>query len=81
MTQWRIVPSDGSGGGSIDTLPSDVTVVDTMLPPASTTTVVGVSTMSTKSDAGSGRVVAGVGLIGIGAAVAVAWWVRALRSA
>ena len=52
-----------------------------MLPPASTTTVVGVSTMSTKSDAGSGRVVAGVSLIGIGAAVAVAWWVRALRSA
>lgn len=78
--QWRTVPSDGAGGSSVDTLPPDVTVVDTALPPASTTTVVGVTTLSTKSDANSGRVVAGVGLIGIGAVVAVAWWVRALRN-
>ena len=81
MTQWRIVPSDGMGANSVDTLPADVTVVDTTLAPATTTTMVGVTTTSTESDAGSGRVVAGVGLVGIGAAVAVAWWVRTLRSA
>jgi len=80
VTQWRIVLSDGMGSGGVDTLPSDVTVVETTSPMPVTTSLAVVGTASSGSDSGSARVVAGVGLSGVGAAVAIAWWVRALRS-
>ena len=73
--------ADGAGEGSIDTLPPDVTVVETTSPMPVTTSLAVVGTASSGSDSGSARVVAGVGLIGVGAAVAIAWWIRALRSA
>ena len=73
--------ADGASEGSIDTLAPEVTAVETTSPMPVATSLAVVGTSATRSDSGSTRVVAGIGLIGVGAAVAVAWWVRALRSA
>lgn len=80
MIRWKIVFADGIGEGSVDTLASDVTVVETTTELVPTVTTLSVRVVSSDSNGGSGRVVAGFGLIGIGAAVVVAWGIRALRS-
>ncbi len=79
MTEWRNVPTDGMGEGGIDTLPADVTAIATSAPSSDVTALIGVETSSVKDDDGAGRLVSGVGLIGIGTVVAAVWWTRALK--
>ena len=80
MAHWRIVLSDGGGDGAVDTLAPEVTVVASSDEGATTTvSVAGQLSASARDEGSSAGVVAGISLAGIGAAVALAWWVKAVK--
>lgn len=81
MVQLQVVLRDGSVDVTIDTLASDMTTVEqsASMQEATSTTVVA-SGANQADDGSSTRVVAGVGLAGVGAVVATTWWLRTVRA-